>query len=216
MNVGTAVGGYKWIADVNQNKLPERSEVGKQKGDVFSQPLTETDCATLGLVLLDEYSITNFNDLVTTLNAVNNDAALLFKNASALFKQNNFSAAQAEFDRAALRYTEARELYTVLIAIAEVKTMDVPENSTADYKLKSDATEQNIRAAQQNSLAASASQAEVILVAEDTALVDKYRQASVTYNTGVSAYNAQQYAEAATTFSTVHDQVVQILAALTV
>lgn len=81
MDIGKVTGAYKWIADVNHNNLPERSEIGKKAETVFSLPLTEEDCLVLDIALTEEYSLDNVNDLIVAINKVNENAALLFQNA---------------------------------------------------------------------------------------------------------------------------------------
>lgn len=211
MDVGTVSNGFKWIVDVNHDNIPERSEVGKKAEADFSLPLTDEDCAALGMPLTEEYSLQNVNDLIVIINKVNGEAALLFQNADQLFKQKNYPAAQTEFDRAAVVYTNAVELYSVLISIAQRQPDETYKAALSGFIKNSETAKQNLKIAQSNSAAAAVAQLDLIFAAEDELLLKRYSQAVTTYNDGVAAYNAKHFTEALTAFTQVAEQCTELL-----
>lgn len=206
MDVGQVTSGYKWIIDANHNDLPERAELAKQGDAGFSIPLTEEDCALIGISLLEQYSFENIADIISAIQTMTAEAGSFFQNASQLYQRDNYSAAQAEFERAVLRYSEILELYTVLIAIVQTQTTDVFSKALPEFIQNKETVQHNLQVAQQNARTAAQAVDKAHFVTDDTSLVEGFRRAQALYNQGIQAYNEKRYTEALTIFSEVERQ----------
>lgn len=211
MELGQISAGYKWVVDVNKNAQPDPSEVTKKAEDAFSLPITKADCLALGLVWDEKYSIENVNDLVQTINAAALEASQFFQNATRLFQQKSYPAAQAEYDRAAQQYASVLELYTVLIAIAERQDTDVLKAALSEFRKNYETIQQNLKVAKQNSATAAYNQQGLELKAENDMFVQNYERVQAAYNEGITAYNSGKYAEALAVFTTTVAQAQQLL-----
>ena len=215
MEIGKASAGYKWIVDANHNDIPEKAEIGKQAEDAFSLPLTAADCATLGITLTEEYSIENANDIIVAINKIGLEADLLFHNADQLLQQKSYPAAQAEYDRAGLRYGDVLELYTVLIAIAKSQATDTFNAALPGFIKKSELIQQNIKAAKANSATAVAAQERKNLIEDDNAWIARYQQIEASYNKGVVAFNEKRFADALAILTSVENESTVLLVTVT-